>query len=120
MRRQRPTTSTSSSTPSGCSTWATTASCSPYTYLTAWRRLLDIEFPDGTGWAPAAAAGSTAPRPGAIVLQVSDISSASGLKPGSVARAFVAPASAEGDGSLVRAFTPPPEATGSTREGLGD
>jgi murein DD-endopeptidase MepM/ murein hydrolase activator NlpD len=93
---------------------------SPYTYLTAWRRLVDIEFPDGTGWAPAPAPGSTAPRPGAIVLQVSDISSASGLKPGSVARAFVAPASAEGDGALVRAFTPPPDATGSTREGLGD
>jgi murein DD-endopeptidase MepM/ murein hydrolase activator NlpD len=92
---------------------------SPYSYLVAWRRLLDIEFPDGTGWAPAPAPGSTAPKPGAIVLQVSDISTASGLRPGSVARAFVAPASAEGDGALVRAFAPPPEVPGSAREGLG-
>jgi murein DD-endopeptidase MepM/ murein hydrolase activator NlpD len=79
----------------------------PYTYLLAWRRLEDIQFPDGTGWAPMPAPGSNAPRPGAIVLQVSDISIASGLKPGSVARAFVATAAAEGDGALVRAFAPP-------------
>jgi murein DD-endopeptidase MepM/ murein hydrolase activator NlpD len=91
----------------------------PYTYLVAWRRLVDIEFPDGTGWAPAPAPGSTAPRPGAIVLQVWDISTASGLKPGSVARAFVAPAAAEGDGALIRAFTPPPEVVDGAREGLG-
>ena len=83
---------------------------SPYTYLLAWRRLTDIQFPDGSGWAPTPTAGATAPKPGAIVLQVSDISSASGLRPGSIARAFVAPAAAEGDGALVRAFTPPLDA----------
>ena len=81
---------------------------SPYPYLVAWRRLQDITFPDGAGWAPAPNAGATAPKPGAIVLQVSDISTASGLRPGSVARAFVAPVSSEGDGALLRAFTPPP------------
>jgi murein DD-endopeptidase MepM/ murein hydrolase activator NlpD len=78
----------------------------PYTYLMAWRRLSDIVFPDGAGWAPLPNAKATAPRPGAIVLQVSDISTASGLRPGSVARAFVAPAASEGDGALVRGFTP--------------
>jgi murein DD-endopeptidase MepM/ murein hydrolase activator NlpD len=91
----------------------------PYTYLLAWRRLQDIQFPDGTGWAPMPAAGSTAPRPGAIVLQVTDISTASGLKPGSVARAFVATARAEGDGALVRAFAPPAQQEqDGVREGL--
>jgi murein DD-endopeptidase MepM/ murein hydrolase activator NlpD len=89
---------------------------SVYPYLIAWRRVQDINFPDGTGWAPAPSAGATAPRPGAILLQVSDISTASGLRPGSVARAFVAPASAEGDGALVRAFAPPPAAQDGGRE----
>ena len=85
---------------------------SAYPYLVAWRRVEDIVFPDGAGWAPAANATATAPKPGAILLQVSDISTASGLRPGSVARAFVAPVSAEGDGSLVRAFAPPPLSQG--------
>jgi murein DD-endopeptidase MepM/ murein hydrolase activator NlpD len=89
---------------------------SAYPYLSAWRRVQDITFPDGTGWAPAPSAGATAPRPGAILLQVSDISTASGLRPGSVARAFVAPASAEGDGALVRAFAPPSAAQDGGRE----
>jgi murein DD-endopeptidase MepM/ murein hydrolase activator NlpD len=89
----------------------------PYPYLVAWRRVEDIIFPDGAGWAPAANATATAPRPGAILLQVSDISIASGLRPGSVARAFVAPVSAEGDGSLVRAFAPPPLSLDGAREG---
>jgi murein DD-endopeptidase MepM/ murein hydrolase activator NlpD len=89
---------------------------SAYPYLSAWRRVQDITFPDGTGWAPAPSAGATAPRPGAILLQVSDISTASGLRPGSVARAFVAPASAEGDGALVRAFAPPSAARDGGRE----
>jgi hypothetical protein len=92
---------------------------SPYPYLVAWRRVQDITFPDGTGWAPTPAPGASAPRPGAIVLQVSDISTASGLRPGSIARAFVAPASAEGDGSLLRAFAPPSESQDGGRESSG-
>jgi murein DD-endopeptidase MepM/ murein hydrolase activator NlpD len=96
---------------------------SPYPYLLAWRRLSDIVFPDGSGWAPLPTAEATAPKPGAIVLQVSDISIASGLRPGSIARAFVAPVEAEGDGAFTRAFTPPPLEDGAregARSGRGD
>jgi murein DD-endopeptidase MepM/ murein hydrolase activator NlpD len=96
---------------------------SPYPYLVAWHRLSDIVFPDGSGWAPLPTAEATAPKPGAIVLQVSDISTASGLRPGSIARAFVAPVAAEGDGSFTRAFTPPPLEGGAregARSGRGD
>jgi murein DD-endopeptidase MepM/ murein hydrolase activator NlpD len=85
----------------------------PYPYLIRWRRLQDIQFPDGTGWAPAATPDATAPKPGAIVLQVSDISTASGLRPGSVARAFVAPVEAEGDGALIRGLAAPPTRGGA-------
>ncbi len=92
----------------------------PYPYLLAWRRVQDIVFPDGAGWAPPAVAGSSAPKPGAIVLQVSDISTASGLRPGSVARAFVAPVAAEGDGSLLRGFAPPPAEDGAREGGGGE
>jgi murein DD-endopeptidase MepM/ murein hydrolase activator NlpD len=88
---------------------------SPYPILIRWQRVEDIQFPDGTGWAPPAPAGAQAPKPGAIVLQVTDISVASGLRPGAVARAFIAPASSEGDGALIRAFTPSVLPT----EGLG-
>ena len=92
----------------------------PYPYLVAWRRVQDIVFPDGAGWAPPAVAGSSAPKPGAIVLQVSDISTASGLRPGSLARAFVAPVSAEGDGSLLRGFASPSAGDGAREGGGGD
>ena len=88
---------------------------SAYPYLVAWRRCRGHRLPGRRGLGAAANATATAPKPGAILLQVSDISTASGLRPGSVARAFVAPVSAEGDGSLVRAFAPPPLARRRTR-----
>jgi murein DD-endopeptidase MepM/ murein hydrolase activator NlpD len=90
----------------------------PYPILVRWQRVEDIAFPDGTGWAPAPPKGAVAPRPGAIVLQVTDISVASGLRPGSLARAFVAPGAGEGNGALIRAFTPPPAPEGGLRQGL--
>jgi murein DD-endopeptidase MepM/ murein hydrolase activator NlpD len=90
----------------------------PYPFLIAWQHVEDIQFPDGTGWAPAAPVGAQAPKPGAIVLQVTDISVASGLRPGSLARAFVAPASSEGDGALIRGFTPSTPPTGGLRQSL--
>jgi murein DD-endopeptidase MepM/ murein hydrolase activator NlpD len=74
----------------------------PFPYLSAWRRLEDVTFAAGRGWAPPVPASASAPRPGAFLLHSSDISSASGLDPGSLERALVAPVSAENDGALVR------------------
>jgi len=74
----------------------------PGPYISAWRRLEDVTFAAGRGWAPPVPASATAPRPGAFLLGSTDISSASGLDPGSLERALVAPVSAEGDGALVR------------------
>ena len=59
----------------------------PYPYLLAWRRLEDVALTAGTGWAPPAAATATAPKPAAILLRASDISTASGLEPGALERA---------------------------------
>ena len=73
-----------------------------FPYLSAWRRLEDISFAAGRGWAPPVPPTATAPRPGALLLGSTDISSASGLEPGSLERALVAPVSAEGDGALIR------------------
>jgi len=85
----------------------------PTVYLDAWRRIEDVRLGPLPGWVPRqaavalAAAGETrapqAPRaapPSAILLQVTDISTADGLDPGSLQRAL-APASAEGDGALI-------------------
>jgi hypothetical protein len=74
----------------------------PFPYLTAWRRLQDVSFAAGRGWAPPVPATATAPRPAAFLLGSTDISSASGLEPGSLERALTAPVSAEGDGALIR------------------
>ncbi len=72
----------------------------PTTYLTAWKHLQDISFAGGNAWAPSPGAQSSAPKPGAILLAASDISSADGLDPASLQRA-IAPGSSEGDGALV-------------------
>jgi murein DD-endopeptidase MepM/ murein hydrolase activator NlpD len=74
----------------------------PYPHLSAWRRVQDVSFAAARGWAPPVPANATAPRPGAFLLGAADISSASGLEPGSLERALVAPVSAEGDGALLR------------------
>jgi hypothetical protein len=84
----------------------------PYPILAKWKRLEDLRFAAAAGWAPAAAPKSSAPQPGAILLQASDISSANGLEPASLRRAF-APVSAESDGALlglVRLKRPTPPA----------
>jgi hypothetical protein len=75
----------------------------PTSYLIAWKHLQDVRFTAVAGWVPHVAPSSAAPKPGAILLQVSDISQASGLDPASLRRAFVAPASHEGDKALLRA-----------------
>ena len=62
----------------------------PTPYLDAWRRLQDIRFGTGGAWLPGLVrlTPSRAPEPGAILLQITDISSASGLEPGSLRRVF--------------------------------
>jgi murein DD-endopeptidase MepM/ murein hydrolase activator NlpD len=59
-----------------------------YPYLTAWRRLEDVDFAKVAGWAVPISPTSTAPKPGAILLSSSDISTADGLDPGSLERAL--------------------------------
>jgi murein DD-endopeptidase MepM/ murein hydrolase activator NlpD len=87
----------------------------PTAYLEAWKHLQDVRFSTSSAWVPLAGAGSSAPRPGAILLQVSDISSADGLDPGSLRRVF-AEVSREGDGAILRAALGPP-AAGAPVEG---
>jgi murein DD-endopeptidase MepM/ murein hydrolase activator NlpD len=65
-----------------------------FPYLSAWRRLQDVTFAAGRGWAPPVPAAATAPKPAAVLLGSTDISSASGLDPGSLDRALLAPVSA--------------------------
>ena len=78
----------------------------PTPYLIAWKHLQDVRFTAVAGWVPAVAPSSPAPKPGAILLQVSDISEGSGLEPGSLQRAMAAPVSSEGDAALLRAPIP--------------
>jgi murein DD-endopeptidase MepM/ murein hydrolase activator NlpD len=70
----------------------------PTPYLDAWKRLQDIRFDAAVGWAPRSLAN--APKAGAILLQSSDISSASGLDPASIERAL-APSAHAGEGGLL-------------------
>jgi murein DD-endopeptidase MepM/ murein hydrolase activator NlpD len=77
----------------------------PTPYLDAWRRLQDVRFDAVAGWAPAVAAN--APKAGAILLQSSDISSASGLDPSSLKRAL-APSARDGEGGLLLPGSQPP------------
>jgi len=73
----------------------------PTPYLDAWRRLQDIQFSAAGAWLPGLVrlTPSRAPEPGAILLKVSDISSASGLDPGSLRRALE-PAASPSDVAL--------------------
>jgi murein DD-endopeptidase MepM/ murein hydrolase activator NlpD len=71
----------------------------PYPYLNAWQRLVDLSLTAVSGWAPPISDSSRAPRPGAILLQARDISSASGLEPASLRRALGPPPGAP-DGSF--------------------
>jgi hypothetical protein len=76
----------------------------PTSYLLGWERLQDVRFDAASGWTPAN--GANAPKAGAILLQSSDISSASGLDPGSIERSL-APARTEGGLLLPQAQQPP-------------
>jgi murein DD-endopeptidase MepM/ murein hydrolase activator NlpD len=76
----------------------------PTPYLDAWLRLQDIRFSSAGAWLPGLVrlTSARAPEPGAILLQISDISSASGLDPG----------------SLRRALAPAPTGAGAPADGL--
>jgi murein DD-endopeptidase MepM/ murein hydrolase activator NlpD len=88
----------------------------PTSYLTAWQHLQDVRFQNIVGWVPAFAVSDPAPKPAAILLQVSDISEASGLDPGSLQRAIAPRVPGESDQALLRSlgFKPPANA-GSDR-----
>lgn len=86
----------------------------PTSYLLAWRHVQDLDLSaarldrdDLAGYATSTDADSAAPRPGAFLLRASDISSASGLDPGSLRSVLTDRAFGEGDGSfLARAGSP--------------
>ncbi len=84
----------------------------PTSYLTAWKHLQDVRFQNVAGWVPAAAVSDPAPKPAAILLQVSDISEGSGLDPGSLQRAIASRVPGQSSPALLRAlgFRPPPNA----------
>jgi murein DD-endopeptidase MepM/ murein hydrolase activator NlpD len=60
----------------------------PTPYLDAWLHQKDLPFPVAAGWAPAIPGGPAAPEPGAILLGMTDISTADGLDPSSLERAL--------------------------------
>jgi murein DD-endopeptidase MepM/ murein hydrolase activator NlpD len=74
----------------------------PTSYLEAWKHLQDINFAGGNAWAPRLA--GTAPKPGAILIAVNDISTADGLVPGSLQRAL-APTRGASDAYLLKGKT---------------
>lgn len=57
----------------------------PTSYLATWRHAVHVRFDSASEWTPPAP-GADAPKAGAVLLQSSDISSASGLDPASFAR----------------------------------
>jgi murein DD-endopeptidase MepM/ murein hydrolase activator NlpD len=79
----------------------------PTAYLDAWKHLQDLRFATAAGWAPEQGAGDAAPHAGAILLQSSDISTASGLEPGSLARALKV-AATEGAAGILSSGSHPP------------
>ena len=54
----------------------------PTPYLDAWKHLQDVRFSNVASWLAKTGIADPAPKPAAILLQVSDISEASGLEPG--------------------------------------
>jgi murein DD-endopeptidase MepM/ murein hydrolase activator NlpD len=61
----------------------------PTSYLKSWKRPASVPFPVVAGWSPTIPGTVAAHEPGAVLLQRSDISSADGLDPGSLRRAFL-------------------------------
>jgi len=76
----------------------------PTTYLLAWKHLQDVSFAGGDAWAPQHSLGN-APKPGAILLNASDISNADGLVPGSLER-VIRPFARTGDNFSAKSKLP--------------
>ncbi len=68
----------------------------PTPYLNAWKHLQDVRFSNVASWLAQTGIADPAPKPAAILLQVSDISEASGLDPASLRRAMSRQAGGEG------------------------
>ena len=83
--RGRRTTSTSRCTRSSLLYLGYDGAVDPTPYLDAWQHQQDLPFPVAAGWAPAIPGGPAAPEPGAILLGMTDISTADGLDPASLA-----------------------------------
>ena len=75
----------------------------PTPYLNAWKHLQDVRFSNVASWLAQTGIADPAPKPAAILLQVSDISEASGLEPGSLQRAMSA-RSRGSEGQVARAL----------------
>lgn len=68
----------------------------PTPYLQAWQHLQDVRFSNVASWLAQTGIADPAPKPAAILLQVSDISEASGLDPASLQRAMGRQSAGEG------------------------
>ena len=62
----------------------------PTSYLDSWKRVERLPTPLPLAWAPTVPGAGSAPRPGAVLLASSDISTATGLDPASLRRAMEA------------------------------
>ena len=73
----------------------------PYPYLVAWKRAQDVPFTEGRVYVSDASGlpRAGAPAPGAVLLQVSDVSRTSGLVPGALERALGGVAAGQGPSS---------------------
>jgi murein DD-endopeptidase MepM/ murein hydrolase activator NlpD len=77
----------------------------PTPYLLAWQKQKDLYLAQVAGYLPGVV--GVAPKPGAILLQASDISQANGLDPASLQRAFFAPLNPGESGRLAAVGTSP-------------
>jgi murein DD-endopeptidase MepM/ murein hydrolase activator NlpD len=73
----------------------------PTPYLEAWQHLQDVSFSNVASWLAQTGISDPAPKPAAILLQVSDISEASGLDPASLKRAMAMRAGRTTEGQLM-------------------
>ncbi len=82
----------------------------PTPYLEGWQHLQDVSFSNVASWLAQTGISDPAPKPAAILLQVSDISEASGLDPGSLERAMAVHAGRSTEGRLITSLGLRPKA----------